>query len=338
MDPLTTAACRVLGSLLEKEVTVPATYPLTLNALVSACNQTSSRDPVLSLTEADVTEALTELREAGIARVVHASHGARSAKYRQVADEVLRLEAPDRALLTVLLLRGPQTPGELRSRTERLHGFTSTDDVVEALSALAARPEPLVERLAKGPGQREHSWVQLLGGPPGAAAAVATTAVGTPARTEIVVPAEAAALAAFAGTWRGGGRGFYPTIESFSYTEEIGLLPVPGKPFLVYRSTTRAPDGRPLHAESGYLRAAGEGGAELVVAQGSGLVEVGEGVVDGGRIELVSTLVSGTATAKEVTATQRRYQVRGDELSYEIDMAAVGQPMTPHLEATLRRA
>ncbi|HVN49888.1 MAG TPA: FABP family protein [Acidimicrobiales bacterium] len=147
------------------------------------------------------------------------------------------------------------------------------------------------------------------------------------------------AVAAFAGTWEGRGEGSYPTIDDFAYTERIELVAVPGKAMLGYRSTTRAgDDGRALHAESGFLRVVGPAAVELVVAQGAGLVEIAEGSVADGVIELLSTVVRGTSTAKDVAATVRRYQVAGDELSYELWMAAVGQPLRPHLRAQLARA
>src|SRR4051794_10349360 len=118
---LTPVAARVLGSLLEKELTVPATYPLTMKALVTACNQTSGRDPIMAVTEGEVDRALREPRHLHLSRVVHASHGARSEKFRQVATDELGLADDERAVVTLLLLRGPQTPGELRSRSDRLH-------------------------------------------------------------------------------------------------------------------------------------------------------------------------------------------------------------------------
>jgi len=335
---LSTGACRVLGSLLEKEVTVPSTYPLTMNGLVAACNQTTSRDPVLALTEAEVTAALAELRATGLTRLVHASHGARTVKYRQVADEVWALEGGTRAVLTVLLLRGPQTPGELRARGERLHAFASVDEVHEVLQELARRPEPLVARRPRGPGQKEHTWAHLVGGPVDAPDGAAATPAPEPA-APTAVPAEVAPLAAFVGTWRGGGDGVYPTIEPFGYTEEIEIRPVPGKPLLAYRSSTRATtDGRALHGESGFVRLVGDGVVELVVAQGSGLVELAEGLLDDHEVVLASTGVVGTGTAKRVDATERRYRVEGDTLTYELAMAAVGHPLQPHLTATLHRA
>lgn len=167
---------RVLGALLEKERTVPDTYPMTLNGLRSACNQSSGRVPVMQLSDTEVTEALTELRAMGLTRVIHPSHGARQPKYRQVLDEVLHLDDAERAVLTLLLLRGPQTPGELRSRSERLHPFASVDEVDAVLAALAGRARPLVRELERRPGQKEARWVHLLGQPPAASPHAATTA------------------------------------------------------------------------------------------------------------------------------------------------------------------
>ena len=149
-------------------------------------------------------------------------------------------------------------------------------------------------------------------------------------------------LAAFVGSWAGAGAGSYPTIDAFGYAEQIEIRPVPGKPILAYRSATKASDdGRTLHGESGFLRMVGAGDVELVVAQGSGLVEVAEGVVDATsdstELMLASVAVAGTSTAKQVTATERRYRVVADTLTYDLDMAAVGQPLLPHLHATLTR-
>lgn len=154
---------RVVGSLLEKERTVPASYPMTVNGLRTACNQSSGRDPILSLTEADVIRALDRLKARGLARLLHASHGARVVKYRQVLDERLELDRAERAALTLLLLRGAQTPGELRSRADRLHTFSNLAAVESALVGLAQRPEPLVKELERRPGQKENRWIHLLG-------------------------------------------------------------------------------------------------------------------------------------------------------------------------------
>jgi hypothetical protein len=147
-------------------------------------------------------------------------------------------------------------------------------------------------------------------------------------------------LAAFAGTWRGEGRGTYPTIEDFDYGEEIVLRDV-GRPFLAYAQRTWArADGRPLHAETGYWRAKPGGRVELVIAQATGMVEIDEGGVDGGRIEVASLAVASTSTGPDVTRVTRTFAltVDGDELCYELRMEAVGQPLLVHLVATLRRA
>lgn len=160
---LTPVEQRVVGSLLEKERTVPDTYPMTLNGLRTACNQTSGRNPVLDLSERDVQASLDDLRAAGLTRVLHPSHGARQPKYRQVLDEVLHLDDAERAVVTLLLLRGPQTPGELRSRADRLHAFSGLDEVEGALRSLADRDEALVAELERRPGQKEQRWIHLLG-------------------------------------------------------------------------------------------------------------------------------------------------------------------------------
>ena len=145
-------------------------------------------------------------------------------------------------------------------------------------------------------------------------------------------------LAFLVGSWRGEGRGEYPTIEDFAYREEVDFGHV-GKPFVSYNQRTWAlDDGRPLHSESGYLRPQPGGRVELVLAQPSGLVEVDEGTVRGGRVELGSTLVAGTPSAKEVTETRRFIEVDGDVMRYELEMAAVGQPRQFHIAGELRRA
>ncbi len=341
MEPeLDGVAVRVLASLLEKEITVPATYPMTLNSLLSACNQASGREPVMAITGPAAEAAIASMKAAHLVRMVHASHGARTMKYRQVADEALRLGADERAVLTVLMLRGPQTPGELRSRAERLHAFASPGDVEAALDRLARRPEPLVRRLDRQAWHKEHRWAHLLGGEP-AETSMPSRREPVPATEKVVVeplPAELAPFAPFVGTWSGAGAGEYPTIDGFAYTEEIEIRPVPSKPMFAYRSATRgADDGRVLHGEVGWLRVVGDGQVELIVAQGSGLVEIAEGIVDGGEMVLTSTCVGGSSTAKEVTATERRYWLAGDALGYDLAMAAVGQPMTHHLRARLTR-
>jgi hypothetical protein len=144
------------------------------------------------------------------------------------------------------------------------------------------------------------------------------------------------------GTWSGSGAGEYPTIDPFDYVESISFGHV-GKPFLAYSQRTRSTSepSLPLHAESGYWRFPSPDRVEVVVAHPTGLVEVDEGTIDvvddQTRIELVSSAVVGTATAKEVTAITRRFVIDGDVLTYEVAMAAVGQPLQHHLAATLRR-
>jgi uncharacterized protein YceH (UPF0502 family) len=151
---------RVLGCLLEKQRTTPDQYPLTLNALRLACNQTTNRDPILELDEREIHDALQRLARRGWTRVA-SGPGSRAAKYRQLFDQELGLEPDATAVLCVLMLRGPQTPGELKQRTERLHRFDDLASVVETLDALAGRD--LVERLDRRPGQKEERYRHLLG-------------------------------------------------------------------------------------------------------------------------------------------------------------------------------
>jgi len=345
---LTPVEARVLGSLLEKERTVPATYPLTMKALVSACNQTSSRDPLMDLSETDVEAAVDVLKAHKLVRKVLPSHGNRSVKYRQVAVETLTVDEPQRAVLTVMLLRGPQTPQELKTRTDRLHAFADAEAVEEVLTDMAGWGDPLVRLLPRRPGQRDARWDHLLSGEPDLSAPEPTSPVRTapaaPAAPPppVAEPAVHGPLAALAGTWTGPGQGRYPTIVGFSYAERLEVVPIPGKPRLAWRVTTRAADdGRGLHAESGFLRLTDDGDIELVLAMGSGVVEVSTGLVeaDGETLELVlsSDTVVGTPTAKSVAATERTYRITGGTLTYEVAMAAVGEPLTPHLTATLQR-
>jgi len=166
---------RVLGCLMEKERTVPDQYPLTMNALVSACNQSSSREPIMSLDDFEVDASLTSMKSQGFIRIVHPSHGRSVTRYRQVAVEKFELEEPEAAVVAVLLVRGPQTVAELRSRTERLHPFESAAEVDAALHALAGRD--LVRLLDRQVGQKEQRWQQLIAEE---AEAVATPTAVTP--------------------------------------------------------------------------------------------------------------------------------------------------------------
>ena len=151
---------RVLGCLLEKQRTTPDQYPLSLNALRLACNQTTNRDPVVSYDEGEIHEALQRLARRGWTRLASGA-GSRAAKYRQLFDEAVGLGGAEVAVLCVLMLRGPQTPGELNQRTARLHPFSGLDEIHEALDGLAARG--LVERLERRPGQKEERYRHLLG-------------------------------------------------------------------------------------------------------------------------------------------------------------------------------
>jgi uncharacterized protein YceH (UPF0502 family) len=153
---------RVVGALAEKEMATPDNYPLSMNALLAACNQTTNRDPVVTFSEETVDNALANLRAAGTVRVVY-SKGMRVDKYRHVLHEVVHLDRPELALVTVMLLRGPQTVAELRTRTERFHGFEGPSAVDATLAGLAGRDEPVVELLARQPGQKEARWMHLLG-------------------------------------------------------------------------------------------------------------------------------------------------------------------------------
>jgi uncharacterized protein YceH (UPF0502 family) len=155
---------RVLGTLVEKQHTVPDTYPLTLNALVVGCNQKSSRLPVMEVTEAEVQVALDSLRSANL--VIETS-GGRVARYSHNFERVLQVPSQAAALLTVLMLRGPQTAGELRINSERLHKFADISAVEAFLQELAARPAgPLVVQLPRLSGARENRWAHLLSGTP----------------------------------------------------------------------------------------------------------------------------------------------------------------------------
>ena len=186
LPPLPPVQTRVLGVLVEKEHTVPDTYPLSLNALVSGCNQKNNRDPVLELTEAEVQNALDELRHLSL---VIESSGSRVMRYEHNLGRVLKVPSQAEALLAVLFLRGPQTAGELRIGTERMHRFADISSVEAFLEELATRPEAqggaLVVKLTRRPGERESRWAHLLGGPVSADQGPAAAATGQSLQVEV---------------------------------------------------------------------------------------------------------------------------------------------------------
>ena len=162
---LTEIETRVLGSLVEKDITTPDYYPLSLNALVNACNQKNNRDPVMSLDESAVRDALATLQEK---RVAGPASGAdsRVTKFEHRLQEVFNFDRRETAVLCVLLLRGPQTPGELRSRTDRMYHFEALDDIISTLDRLAHRDPPLAAVLPRQPGTKESRYMHLFSGEP----------------------------------------------------------------------------------------------------------------------------------------------------------------------------
>jgi uncharacterized protein len=159
---LSPECARVLGALIEKGLATPQQYPLTINALQSACNQTSNREPVVSYDETTVLAALDELKDQKLVRFVLPSHGRSVVRYRQVLDETLALDARQCAVVAVLLLRGPQTVGELRIRTERMATFDTLDEIDHELDLLRTREEPLAHNVGRRPGQKEERWATTL--------------------------------------------------------------------------------------------------------------------------------------------------------------------------------
>jgi uncharacterized protein YceH (UPF0502 family) len=181
MELLNDEDVRVLGSLAEKELTTPENYPLSLNALTNACNQVSNRDPVVEYDEATVKAAVDRLRKYSLVRSIQRAD-ARVMKYMHLMSDALNLDRPEIATMCVLMLRGPQTVGEIRTRTARLFDFQSLEEVEATLNALAVRtPSPLVTRLERQPGQKEARFAHLLSGEvtvvPSAAPAPATPIV-----------------------------------------------------------------------------------------------------------------------------------------------------------------
>jgi uncharacterized protein YceH (UPF0502 family) len=184
---LTPPEQRVLGCLIEKRWTTPDQYPLSLNGLRLACNQSTNRDPVTSYDEPTVREAAQRLCLYGLARLA-SGHGSRAVKYRHLAEEALDLDRDELAVLAVLLLRGPQTPGELKARTERMAPLASLDDVERVAGVLIERD--YARRIGRRPGQKEDRFEHLLGGP-----GTAEVAVSAPAPSQALAPAPSQALA-----------------------------------------------------------------------------------------------------------------------------------------------
>lgn len=159
---LSPVEARILGCLVEKEATTPDTYPLTINALVSACNQKTSRDPLMNLDPGEIGHALRQMAERELVRQVY---GARVERWEHQMDQAYELTSRKRGLLAVLLLRGPQTQSELLTRVERIAGFPGVEHVHDELQRMADRSPALVVCLGRAPGQREDRWMHLLSGP-----------------------------------------------------------------------------------------------------------------------------------------------------------------------------
>ncbi len=190
---LTPAQVRIIGCLVEKERTTPDNYPLTMNALLAACNQTTNRYPVVTFTEAVASSAVLNLRSENLLRIDYSRSG-RAEKYRHVFDQALGLDDAEISVLAVLMLRGPQTAAEIRTRAERLHPFADQASVDAVLGRLSSRSEPLAVRLAPLPGQKESRWAHLLSGDvsPEDLPPPASTASAGPSRTERIEALETA--------------------------------------------------------------------------------------------------------------------------------------------------
>jgi uncharacterized protein len=184
---LSPVAARVLGALVEKEITTPEYYPLSLNALTNACNQKNNREPVMNLDEDEIRQALHRLEDDGLAGAAHAAES-RVGKYEHRLQEVFNFTRGEIAVLCVLLLRGPQTPGELRGRTERMHRFEELSDVQSTLQRLMQREPPLVTVLPRQPGTKEVRYAHLFSGE------VKDAVAGTADETGGGLEAEVAAL------------------------------------------------------------------------------------------------------------------------------------------------
>ncbi len=187
---LTEIETRVLGSLIEKDITTPDYYPLSLNALVNACNQKNNRDPVMTLDEETVRQALSTLQEKRLAGPASGADS-RVTKFEYRLQEVFNFDRREIAVVCVLLLRGPQTPGEIRSRTDRMYHFEALDDIVSTLDRLAQRDPPLARVLPRQPGTKESRYMHLYSGEPPIPDATGTASV---ARAHSPVNAGASAV------------------------------------------------------------------------------------------------------------------------------------------------
>lgn len=163
LDTINEVEVRILGSLVEKQLTTPEYYPLTLNALIAACNQKSNRDPVVAYDETTVMSAIDTLRDKNLVYLYYGT-GSRTVKYKHMLPSVYDLDEASVAIIAVLLLRGPQTLGEIRERTGRLHEFGGLGEVQETLDQLSRRDEPLVVKLERQAGQKDSRYAHLLGG------------------------------------------------------------------------------------------------------------------------------------------------------------------------------
>lgn len=185
---LTETEVRVVGSLVEKQLTTPEYYPLTLNALTAACNQKSNRDPVMSLSETEIMAAVDRLRDENLVYLFYGS-GSRTVKYKHMLPSVYELDAAGTAVMAVLMLRGPQTIGEIRERSGRMHEFGDLNEVQATLDDLSRRDEPLIVKLDRQPGQKEARYAHLLSGPVDvtklAAAAERTSSAGSASNDRI---------------------------------------------------------------------------------------------------------------------------------------------------------
>jgi uncharacterized protein YceH (UPF0502 family) len=182
MVTLNEVEARVVGVLIEKEITTPEYYPLSLNATLNACNQKSSREPVMELVESDVRTALFELDQMGLVRTIA---DGRVSKFEHRVRDVLNLRRDEVAVVCLLLLRGPQTSAELRARTERMYSFDDNAAVITTLERLAGREEPMVQLMQRQPGAREARWVHLLSGPVTEVAVVSRGAVAREERAPV---------------------------------------------------------------------------------------------------------------------------------------------------------